>query len=254
MTDLWLWPDDTVADERIVTPPPRAARNVTRPVLRPGPLAAEGGPAVVLCPGGGFHLLSLDTEGHELADLLAGQGIASYVLEYRLIATPPDEAAFGVRLMEVLGDRDELHRLIEEHRPVFRADGERAVELLRERHDRVAVVGFSAGGILAADLAALPSGPSRPDAVACVYTPSGVPSSAPVDAPPLFLLAAADDPLGVTGSFDLQRAWTAAGRAVDLHLFAYGGHGFGTTPTGFPVDAWPGLLTTWLLAEGFGRR
>lgn len=65
------------------------------------------------------------------------------------------------------------------------------------------------------------------------------------------MLAASDDPFGVAGSFALHRRWSRAGFPVEMHVFAQGGHGFGTAKTGLPVDVWPDLLLAWLRNEGF---
>lgn len=61
--------------------------------------------------------------------------------------------------------------LIKQHRQSFREDGEAAVRWVPERHDKVALVGFSAGGILAADLAGLEDPSGRPEAAALIYVP-----------------------------------------------------------------------------------
>jgi acetyl esterase/lipase len=68
---------------------------------------------------------------------------------------------------------------------------------------------------------------------------------APPGAPPLFVLAAADDPLGIDGSLALHEAWRSAGLPVELHLFERGSHGFGMQPTGLPVDHWAELFLAW---------
>jgi acetyl esterase/lipase len=73
-----------------------------------------------------------------------------------------------------------------------------------------------------------------------------LPQTAPDDAPPLFLLAATDDHLGVEYLLELYSAWRAGGRPADLHLFAWGCHGFGTLVPHLPVGTWPQLLTEWL--------
>jgi acetyl esterase/lipase len=249
VTEIALGPE--VDDRRQVAGDPRVVRNVTRPVLTAFlPDGRSGGPAVLIAPGGGFHMLSLDTEGHQLAELIQAEGVAAYVLEYRLIPTPVPDLEFATEVGPLFADVSnpvELMALVEEHRPTFRADGLAALRAVRGQHDLVAMVGFSAGGILLADLLA---GTELPDLAACIYTPFLTPAEAPEGAPPLFVLAAQDDPFGVRGSLDLQAVWARAGRPVDLHLFAAGGHGFGTTATGHPVDAWPDLLLTWLARNG----
>jgi acetyl esterase/lipase len=111
------------------------------------------------------------------------------------------------------------------------ADGEAAVTWLRAHAaefgcspQRIGFVGFSAGGDIACYLVGGPSA-SRPDFFAPIYGASGklVPGS---DAPPVFLAAAADDEWGAEGSLALYKAWRAAKRPAEIHIFQTGGHGF----------------------------
>lgn len=92
------------------------------------------GAAVVVFPGGGYNHLASDKEGHKVAQWLNGQGITAFVVTYRL----------GPRYRH----------------PVMEQDGQRAVRLVRAkatefgvRADRIAVLGFSAGGHLAGTVA-----------------------------------------------------------------------------------------------------
>lgn len=69
--------------------------------------------------------------------------------------------------------------------------------------------------------------------------------------PPLFLLAATDDQLGLAAhSVDLYRDWTAARKPAELHLFAKGGHGFGMRKQGLPTDRWIERFADWLEMQG----
>ena len=81
----------------------RFARNVTVATLTPFLPEANkaSGAAVIVAPGGGFRTLSMDNEGWDVAKALASQGIAAFVLKYRLNQTPADMAAF-----EQLSDHD----------------------------------------------------------------------------------------------------------------------------------------------------
>lgn len=83
MTSINLRPQEQVEDGRSVSGSPRVVRNVTRPTLTPflPEGGRQGGPAVIVAPGAAFHLLSLDTEGALVAQSLAAQGIAAYLLE-----------------------------------------------------------------------------------------------------------------------------------------------------------------------------
>ncbi len=81
----------------------RFVRNVTvatlTPVL-PAPGKASGA-AVIVAPGGGFRTLSMDNEGWDVANALAKQGIAAFVLKYRLNQTPADMAGFQQAMAEL---------------------------------------------------------------------------------------------------------------------------------------------------------
>src|SRR5688572_21614929 len=72
------------------------ARNITTATLTPFlPKPGKGnGAAVIVAPGGGFRWLSMGNEGWEVAQALADQGIAAFVLKYRLQPTPESLDAF----------------------------------------------------------------------------------------------------------------------------------------------------------------
>ena len=129
------------------------------------------------------------------------------------------------------------------HREAAAADGNRALELVRPRAERVVLLGFSAGGRLVSEALVSP-GPVCPDAAAIVYLPS-VRAEVPAG-PPLFLAAAADDPLGISGTVDLLRSWSSAGRPVEAHVYPAGGHGFGMRRQGLPSDGWIERFGEWL--------
>jgi acetyl esterase/lipase len=76
-----------------------------------------------------------------------------------------------------------------------------------------------------------------------------VPGTIPDDAPPLFILAAADDPVvPATRSSELFSRWRAAGHSAELHLYSTGGHGFGMLEQGLPSDRWIETFHAWLVA------
>jgi acetyl esterase/lipase len=74
---------------------------------------------------------------------------------------------------------------------------------------------------------------------------------APLDAPPLFLLCAADDEMASRASLILYSAWKAAHRPVELHIYAGGGHGFGMKPQGLPCDTWLERFADWMRGLGY---
>lgn len=122
-------PDPQIAD--------RAVNGIVRPrmvVFRP---AIPNGSAVLVMPGGGYRVIVVDKEGYEIARWLAARGYTVFVLFYRL---PGDGWRAGP--------------------DVALADAQRAVRLIRARArtygiapERVAAMGFSAGGHVCGDLA-----------------------------------------------------------------------------------------------------
>jgi acetyl esterase/lipase len=272
-----VWPGDppggegVTAHEEIIerskdpSKPDRAVIHVHKPTLKVFHPARADGSAVLILPGGGYQRVVLDKEGDETAMRLAQAGVTAAVLVYRL---PEDGWAAG--------------------RDAPLQDAQRAMRLLRSGRvaagvdeKRVGVLGFSAGGHLAAALAldgarrtyadvdAADAQPSRPDFAALIYAAylsgSGSPAllkgtGAPRDliaaagagAPPVFLLHAADDAtVPVESSVRMYQALKTAGVAAELHVFPEGGHGFGIAhATGKPVEVWPDLFLRWGRARG----
>jgi acetyl esterase/lipase len=250
MIDVPLWPET----------PPGPATGVS-PSLT---LYAADGPAtgaVVVCPGGGYSRLA----GHEGADVarwLVTLGIDAYVLAYRVAGDEPG--------------RESLH-------PAPLYDLRQAVRVVRERGaGRVAVMGFSAGGHLAATLATDKDG-DRPDALILGYpvidligwgTHSGsrrqllgpdateeqatalsAHLNVTAETPPAFLWhTAADQGVPAANSLLFADALGRAGTPYELHVFPEGKHGLGLAQGDLAASAWPGLCATWLAAQGFGPR
>jgi acetyl esterase/lipase len=225
-------------------------RNVVVPTLTPVLPDQPTDRAVIVAPGGALHFLSIDNEGFAVAEFLRDAGYAAFVLKYRVIPTPVDEAEFGVALRDAfMTGLDKIGRTV---LPMAAADAARAVEAVRaDGYRHVSMIGFSAGGRVTAD-AVFAEGSARPDAAGIIYLPSWDKPRVDPTAPPLFLLAAADDPLGVGGMHELHRAWVEAKVPVELHLFEKGGHGFGYGVRGgdLPIGHWPDLFLAWLDQQG----
>lgn len=245
----------------------RMVRNVTTPTLTaflPDPAAATGA-AVIVCPGGGFRFLSWDGEGTEVAEWLRERGIAAFVLKYRTKETAASQEEYGKEMAAFLGtlirfrDRgspDGWKALAAEMRADSAAgvaDGRQAVKFVR-RHaaewgvepDRIGIMGFSAGGIVATAVAMDGDAASRPDFAASIYAPYFGDAQVPTNAPPLFILCAADDTIAEAGCVRLYSAWRDAGRPAELHIYETGGHGFGMAAKGQPTDRWVERLGDWL--------
>jgi acetyl esterase/lipase len=123
--------------------------------------------------------------------------------------------------------------------------------------DRVGIIGFSAGGTLAAAAALRYTPESRPTFAAPIYAAASRLRDLPVpaDAPPLFVAAATDDSLGLApDSVDLYSRWMAAHNSAELHMYAKGGHGFGMRKQGLPSDHWLDRFTDWLELQGWLKK
>jgi acetyl esterase/lipase len=235
-------------------------RNVTQPALYPvlPPAGKANGTALVIAPGGGFLSLSFDSEGLALARLLAARGVTCFVLAYRLDPTPKDP----VRFMDAVGRRfaslnkDATGSTLPDDgaQVLAQADGLAAIRYLREHagdygidKQRIGMIGFSAGGRTTMNVVAHYDAATRPDFIGVLY---GAARSlvVPADAPPAFIALAADDDLAGHAGVPIFEAWRAAGKAVELHVYAAGGHGFGMRTTGTTADHWSEDFTHWLQA------
>ena len=259
-----LWPGGApgsegwtqVEQEDVIPPSLKVVRNVTQPTLTaylPEPARATG-TAVVVCPGGGFHFLSIDMEGTDVACWLNARGVAAFVLKYRLIRTGDD---FPAVVWQNLNDRARMDALEKPLVPLVVADGLQAIRLVRRRAaewaitpDRIGIMGFSAGGMVTVGAMTQYSGDNRPDFAAPIYAAITSDFVVPADAPPAFVLSASDDAMGATNSLRLYNAWRAAGCSAELHLYAQGGHGFGMQTRGLPSDTWIERFGDWLGGQG----
>ncbi len=237
-------------------------RNVTSATLTPflpDPARATGA-AVIVAPGGGFLMLSMENEGWRVAKALADRGIAAFVLKYRLKPTPADMGGFEQSVTAMFAGAAQLQRRMSPDEAIAGlsdqiADARAAVALVRARATewkidpaRVGMVGFSAGAMttMATALAA-------PDTHLAFIAPiygSMEAVKVPVDAPPLFAVLAANDPLFANKGFGLIESWQKAGKPVEFHLYQAGGHGFGLGKKGTTSTGWFEDLMHWLDANG----
>jgi acetyl esterase/lipase len=233
-------------------------QNVTRPTLTvflPDP-ATSTGTAVIICPGGAFHFLTIDDEGTRVAKWLAARGVAAFVLKYRL--TPTGDDLFK-QIQALIADRSIYDRIVKQLDPMITADGQQAVRVVRRNArkwnvspDRIGLLGFSAGGYVVIREATNHDAESAPNFLGAIYP--AVPSdlTVPSDAPPLFELGADDDLLvpPAKNEIPLYTEWKRAGKAAELHIFSKGGHGFGIRKQNLPVDGWLELFGEWLGVQG----
>lgn len=213
------------------------------------------GTAVIVAPGGAFHMLSIDNEGEAVAKWLNSQGVTVFVLKYRLLETGAD---FPLSLMRYMGDLPALRTAVEPLRPLATTDGEEAVEWVRAnakhygvKRDRVGLMGFSAGGAVTVWTLMADKPKSRPDFAIAIY-PGLLPDTitVPKGAPPLFVAVAADDKLAHNDSVRLAAAWESAGVRSRIVTYESGGHGFGMKKSGKPSDAWTDAMTDWMRTQG----
>ena len=235
------------------------ARNVTVATLTPflpDPGKATG-TAVIVAPGGGFRSLSMENEGSDVARELAARGVAAFVLKYRLIQTPAAMADFE-RSMEQMfagAGRPRSAPVADASLGPQLADSRAAFALIRKRAlewhvdpARVGMVGFSAGAMLTLQTV-LHGEEARPAFIGLIYGPLD-PVTVPVDAPPLFVALAADDPLFGGRGMGLIQSWIAAKRPVEFHLYEQGGHGFGMYPKETTSTGWFEAFVQWLGMHG----
>lgn len=250
-----LWPDDFLAaaggkgEEKVVVENNIIkVGNVSNPTLtvyKPTDVP-DTGAAVIICPGGGYSILAWDLEGTEIAEWLNSIGVTGVLLRYR-----------------VPGKRDAAFQ-----------DGQRAVGLVRSRAvewklnpSRIGILGFSAGGHLAARVSTNSKTRSykavdvadevscRPDFTVLIYPAyltadekspfdaAGLPVNA--ETPPAFLAVAFKDKFSY-GSIQYALAAQQAGAQAELHLFQFGGHGCGLRKSDANVTTWPEACARWL--------
>ena len=234
--------------------------NVTKPTLTLFlPEAGKAnGTSVVICPGGAFRALSIDSEGFDVARWLAKKGVTCFVLKYRLVRMKTDDP-----VAEMTADWGSANFAAESRKviPLSIADGRNALAWVR-RHadewrldpDRIGIMGFSAGGTVAGAAAFGYNEANRPAFVAPIYPfyPDELIGKVAPDAPPMFLTAASDDGLDLAPhSVALYNAWLKAKKSVEMHLYAKGGHGFGMRTQKLPSDQWIERFGDWLQLNGW---
>lgn len=278
-----LWPADVVLAKPDSGDRPEATGNgsplvggrkwhwasyVTRPTITVyKPKGRNSGTTLLVLPGGGFHAVATDLEGTEICDWVVLQGMTCAVLKYRTPQVWPVVKGKQQRPKVLLGLED----------------AQRAMGLLRQQAEaygidprRIGVIGFSAGAYLVADLSntesrtypiadAADRQSPRPDFAIVAYTARMLDNSKGRNnlglqpwvkispkAPPTLIIHAMDDPVDdIRQPMAYALALTDAGVAVDLRLYAKGGHAFGMRPTADPITTeWPGQVKQWL--QGIG--
>jgi len=246
-----------VAGQRVIR-----LSNVSQPTItlyRP-PRRKDNGTAVIVCSGGGYIFLAMDLEGTEICQWLNSIGVTGVLLKYRVPKRPGDE-----QHVLPLQDAQRALGLVRYHAREWKIDPK-----------RIGVLGFSAGGHLAAHLsnrfdkrayepvdeADLAS--CRPDFAMLIY-PGALVLKNPYSqlAPefkvtartsPTFLIQTEDDSVRVENSLFYYLALKNAKAPVEMHLYPTGGHGYGLRPTANLVSSWPSRAKEWLGELGLLER
>lgn len=250
---IMLWPKDVASQDRTGMGTPRPDRgdghirltDVTKPSIRyfPAPATKKPGPAVILCPGGGYSYL-VTTKMESIAKWLNQHGVSAFILIYR---TP------------------------KKRKDAFE-DIQRAVRIVRSRAaewnidpSRIGVMGSSAGGHLAARVSTgfdiqTYQAVDEHDEVSCkpdftvllypAYMNKGKELSKDFTVSskisPTLIVTAKDDKGFFPGSPIYAKALKEAGASVRTHFFDKGGHGFTLRPKQYPLSTWPDLCLQWL--------
>lgn len=275
-TVLPLWPNGAPG-QNTTTGPEKDTSTATSDLIAGKPLVRLGnvsvptltiftpkdkntGAAIVVFPGGGYSILAIDLEGTEVCDWLTARGVTCALLKYRVPGTGPYPKS-----PEALEDAQRAMGLVRSHAAEWSIDPK-----------KVGVLGFSAGGHLAAALSthyeqrlyhgvdAADQLSCRPDFAVVLYPGYLAPKETqfaftpdiPVTAqtPPTFLLQAEDDPVHVENAVQYFMALKNAGVPAELHVYAKGGHGYGLRRTALPVTGWPDLVDVWMHTLGIVNR
>jgi acetyl esterase/lipase len=272
---LPLWPGQAPGEKSAL--PPEADTNkptdpliAGRPIIRLGNVSQptltiyspdpskNTGAAVLVCPGGGYNILAYDLEGTEVCAWLNSIGVTGVLLKYRV----PRRTGLA------------------QHVPPLQ-DAQRALGLVRHQAarlgvdpHRIGVLGFSAGGHLAAMLGnhhdsrtypavdAADQESCRPDFVVLVYpgylalAEKKFALAPELDVatsvtPPTLIVMAEDDPVHVENALVYYRALKDAKVPAEMHLYPKGGHGYGLRRTDLTVTTWPDRVADWMKASGW---
>ncbi len=242
------------------------ARNITKATLTPflpEPDKANGA-AVIVAPGGGFRWLSMGNEGWEVAEALAKQGIAAFVLKYRLYPTAESLDDFRAWMYRPrtrpAASADTANSEAPPRPPQLDLsnqleDAEAAYDMIIKRAgewgvdiNRIGMIGFSAGAGLTVH-STLKSNTMKLAFIGPIYGGMG-PVEVPENAPPMFNVIATDDFL-FRGQFGIIDSWYKAGIPVEFHLYQTGGHGFGLGNPNRTSNRWFEAFIHWLGVNGF---
>lgn len=243
----------TAKDNLIAGKPVIRLGNVSAPTLTLyAPAGKNSGAAVVVFPGGGYHILAMDLEGTEVCDWLSSSGISCVLVKYRV----PDSGPYP-KSSAALQDAQRALGIVRSHATEWHIDPK-----------KIGVLGFSAGAHLAAAVSthyddrlytpidAADSVSCRPDFAVIVYPgylaiadQNFAPNAdihVTAQTPPSFIVQAENDPVHVENATVYFLALKKAKVPAELHIYAEGGHGYGLRRTELPITTWPQSVETWL--------
>ena len=237
--------------------------NVSKPSLTVFPASPKNanGTSVLVCPGGGYNILAYEHEGSAICEWLNSMGVTGFLLKYR-----------------VPRRKNKLKHVA----PL--QDAQRAIGLIRQNAKkwdvdlgRLGILGFSAGGNLA--VMALTSHQARSypkvdeaDQISCrpdfgilIYPAYLVDRKKrdklfpeiriTKDTPPCFFAHTGDDGVPAEGSVLMYLELEKVGvKGNELHVYPFGGHGYGMRPSGHPVATWPARAGEWMKAMGWLKK
>jgi acetyl esterase/lipase len=234
--------------------------NVSKPTLtinRPSP-EKNTGVAVLVFPGGGYTNLAWEHEGTMVSEWLNSIGVTSVILKYRVPRRA--ETPKGQPPVQALMDAQRAISVVRSHASEWGIDPK-----------KIGVLGFSAGGHLAAwsstnsekrayeTIDAAEQTSCRPDFTVLIY-PGGITQRGgdqlaseihvSKDSQPTFLAVAGDDNGPAIGSAAYYLALKRAGIPAELHVYASGGHGFGMRTGKLPANTWPKRCEEWMREQG----
>jgi len=238
--------------------------DVSHPSLTVYVPANPNGTAVIIAPGGAFHVLAFDHEGTEVAKRLNAKGITAFVLKYRVVHDDPAHPENSIGTLMATKNFRKLDSLNAPVVPLAMQDGLTAIKYVRQHAadykidpNKIGFMGFSAGGTVTMSVAYSATDESRPNFVAPIYAYEGaiIGSTVPTAKTPIFICAASDDDLGLaTHSVHIYLKWLAASQPAELHMYETGKHGFGTKKQGQPVDTWMDRFADWLDMHGLLKK
>lgn len=231
-------------------------RNVKVPTLIPYLPSPENsnGAAIIIAPGGAFLHHTFGSGGYEAAEWFKSQGFATFILKYRVEITPREESeyqAYVAKMMEGYRAGGRSGNYAPATPDYAYEDINAAVKLIRERAnefhvrpDKIGIVGFSAGALMAVYNAECAPSESKADFIASIYGQL-VLREISGKLPPMFAAMSSDDELSGQSGFEVIQAWQKRG-IVELHLYGQGGHNFGMGHKPFTNYLWPTEFLAWL--------